>query len=69
MTKYLMEPEKRKDYEEATEKARDECIKKEDKKQMTREEVLKATELLEKFKFNAQIKMYQIVRTRQMPPA
>jgi hypothetical protein len=63
---YLMDPEKRKVYEDETEKIREVYAAK-TSKTMTREQVLESQIRLEKFKFEAQQKMYQIVRSQQMP--
>lgn len=49
---YMMDPEKRKQYEEETEKLRDKYIKHEPKP-MTKEQVLTCVKRLEQFKFEA----------------
>lgn len=64
---YMMDPEKRKTFEEETEKIREQN-RKYVAKEMDKAQVLKCTEALEKFKFDAQVKMYSIVRMQQMPP-
>lgn len=64
---YMMDPEKRKTFEEETEKIR-EKVRNYKAKEMTREQVLDCVQRLEDFKFKAQIKMYTIVRMQQMPP-
>jgi len=61
MQTYLMQPDKRKQYEEETEKARTKHIEKKPR-EMTREQVFECAQLIEKFKFDAQVKMYNIVR-------
>ena len=58
---YMMDPEKRKTFEEETEKIR-ERVRNYKAREMTREQVLDCVRRLEEFKFNAQIKMYTIVR-------
>lgn len=58
---YMMDPEKRKLIEESSEQLR-EKYRLSDPKEMTREKVLECVQLLEKFKFDAQVKMYTIVR-------
>lgn len=63
---YLMDPEKRKVYEEETEKTREKhnthkpC-------EMDKAAVLDCAKRLEEFKFAAQQKMYMIVRQQKMP--
>jgi hypothetical protein len=64
---YMMDPEKRKLIEESTEALR-EKYRKSHPKEMDKEKVLECTKLLEQFKFEAQVKMYTIVRMQQMPP-
>jgi len=67
MSVYLMDPEKRKLYEDATEKIR-EKYDYHKPAVMTGEQVIDAQKRLEQFKFDAQQKMYSIVKSQQMPP-
>jgi len=67
MSVYLMDPEKRKIYEDQTEKIREKYTQHKPK-DMTVEQVIDAQKRLEQFKFDAQQKMYAIVKSQQMPP-
>lgn len=66
LQKYLMDHEKRKLYEEDTEKIRTKYVTKKPK-ELEKAVVLDCVERLEKAKFEAQQHMYMIVRQRQMP--
>ena len=63
---YMMDPEKRKTYEDEVEKLRV-SLQPGTPKLMTREEALDCTKRMEQFKFEAQQKMYAIVRKQNMP--
>jgi hypothetical protein len=67
MQVYLMDPEKRKIYEDSTEKIREKYCSRE-AIPMTLEQVIDSQKRLEQFKFDAQQKMYAIVKSQQMPP-
>lgn len=58
---YMMDPEKRKLIEESTETLR-EKFRISEPKDMTKDKVLECVKMLENFKFEAQVKMYTIVR-------
>lgn len=66
LTTYMMDPEKRKQYEEEVEKIRVGCVTS-TPKLLTREQVLSCTKRIEQFKYEAQQKMYAIVRKQHMP--
>ncbi len=67
MQVYLMDPEKRKIYEDSTEKIREKYCSRA-AIPMTLEQVIDSQKRLEQFKFDAQQKMYAIVKSQQMPP-
>lgn len=62
MQVYMMEPEKRTVYEEEIQKLRD-SLRTRKPQQLTREQCISSVKLLEQFKLDAQIKMYDIVRS------
>jgi hypothetical protein len=62
MSVYLMDPEKRKIYEDQTEKIREKYAQHKPK-DMTVEQIIDAQKRLEQFKFDAQQKMYAIVKS------
>lgn len=62
MNTYLMEPNKRTQYEDEMQKLKEEIITRAHK-ELTRDEVLMSVKHLEQAKLNAQMKMYEIVRS------
>jgi len=64
---YMMDPEKRATYEEDMQKVRYE-VQTMNKELLTREDVLKSVKLMEVAKFEAQQKMYELVRRQRLAP-
>lgn len=64
---YMMDPQKRSNYEEEMQTVRQEFMTPHEK-ELTREEVLKCVKLMEHAKFEAQQKMYELVRRQRLPP-
>ena len=64
---YLMDPAKRTIYEDEIEKVKDE-LRDRKQRELTREEVLTSVRHLENSKFEAQKKMYEIVRSQKVAP-
>jgi len=64
---YMMDPEKRATFEEEMQKVRYASMAPVEYK-LTREEVLNCVSLMEKAKFDAQQKMYELVRRQRLPP-
>jgi hypothetical protein len=67
MQVYMMEPEKRTVYEEEIQKLRD-SLRTRTPQKLTRDECVSSVKLLEQFKLNAQVKMYEIVRSQKLQP-
>jgi len=63
----MMDPTKRTTYEEEMQKVRYELMNT-TKETLTREQVLNCVSLMEKAKFDAQQKMYELVRRQRLPP-
>jgi len=64
---YMMDPTRRTTYEEEMQKVRYEMLDI-SKEVLTREQVLNCVRLMEKAKFDAQQKMYELVRRQRLPP-
>ena len=67
MQTYLMDPSKRTIYEEEIQKVKDD-LRVRQLQELTREQVLTSVKHLENAKFEAQKKMYQIVRSQKVAP-
>lgn len=67
MQTYMMDPEKRAIYEEEIQKLRD-TLRDRKMQELTREQCIESVKHLERAKFEAQIKMYDMVRTQRIPP-
>jgi len=63
----MMDPEKRATYEEEMQKVRYE-VQTMNKELLSREDVLKSVKLMEVAKFEAQQKMYELVRRQRLAP-
>lgn len=64
---YMMDPEKRAIYEEEIQKLRD-SLRDRKPVELTREQVIESIKHLERAKYDAQVKMYEMVRTQKIPP-
>lgn len=67
MQVYMMDPEKRTVYEDDIQKLRD-TLRDRKPVELTRAQVFESVAHLEKAKFDAQVKMYDLVRTQRIPP-
>jgi tRNA U34 5-carboxymethylaminomethyl modifying enzyme MnmG/GidA len=67
MQVYMMDPEKRGIYEEEIEKLRSQ-LRGRQPLELTREQCLESVKHLEKAKFDAQVKMYEMVKNQRIPP-
>jgi hypothetical protein len=67
MQTYMMDPEKRAIYEEEIQKLRD-TLRQRELKELTRDECIDSVKRIEQAKYDAQIKMYNLVRTQRIPP-
>ena len=67
MQVYMMEPEKRTIYEEEIQKLRD-SLRTRTQQKLTRDQCISSVKLLEQFKLDAQMKMYDIVRSQKLAP-
>lgn len=63
----MMEPEKRTVYEEEIQKLRD-SLRTRQQQKLTRDQCISSVKLLEQFKLDAQVKMYDIVRSQKLAP-
>lgn len=67
MQVYMMDPDKRAIYEDEIQKLR-ETLRDRKAMELTREQCIESIKHLEKAKYEAQIKMYEMVRTQRIPP-
>ena len=64
---YMMDPDKRAIYEDEIQKLRD-ILRERKPVELTREQCIDSVKHLEKAKYEAQLKMYEMVRTQRIPP-
>jgi hypothetical protein len=64
---YMMDPEKRAVYEEEIQKLRDQ-LRNRQPVELTRQQCIDSVKFLEKAKFEAQVKMYDMVRNQRIAP-
>lgn len=64
---YMMDPDKRAIYEDEIAKLR-QSLRDHKPVELTREQCLQSIEHLENAKYEAQLKMYEMVRTQRIPP-